>query len=117
MIFALFDPGTDKALESFSVTIGGMAAAVYYLRELFKRKPARPANEQLAQAQTSMDERIARAEGEIAHLWNTMRREDTDIRNQLSRAVGDFERAVGRLEGTIKQVGDVMNALLNQQLK
>ena len=112
----MFDPNTDKALESFSVTIGGMAAAVYYLRELFKRKSPRPPNEQLDQAQIAMNERITRTEGEITELWNNMRREDTDIRNQLSKAVGDFERAVGRLEGTIKQVGEVMSALLKKQL-
>lgn len=34
-LFALFDPATDAALEKFSLTIGGVLAAVWYAKQIF----------------------------------------------------------------------------------
>lgn len=115
-MLALFDPQTDKSLETFGVTVGGVAAAIYYIRELFRRHVPKPPNEQLDAAHQAMSARVQKAEDEITDLWNTMRKEDSDTRNQLTKAISDFERAVGKLEGTIGQVGKVMDAILEQQL-
>jgi len=41
-MLALFDPAADKTLETISVTIGGLLAAVYYGKEIFfpRQNPA-----------------------------------------------------------------------------
>lgn len=116
-VLALFDPSTDKSLETFGVTVGGVAAAIYYIRELFRKNPAHPPNEQLDAVLRAMSERVQKSEAEIGNLWQTMWAEDTRIREQLSKAVGDFERTVGQLEGTLKQVGEINAAIFNKLLE
>lgn len=114
--FALFDPQTDKSLETFGVTVGGVAAAAYYIRELFKRKYPKPPNEQLGEAHQAMSKRIDNLETSVSQLWTTMRDEDTSIRESLSKAVADFEGAIGKLDGTLTQVNQTNQMILDKLL-
>ena len=61
-------------------------------------------------------QRLETAEKNISDLWFEMRKEDTATRNQLTQATNDFERALGQLEGTLKQVNETMRAILQKEL-
>ena len=54
---------------------------------------------------------------EIEKLWETMREEDKQIRETLSRAIRDFEGATERLDGTLAEVRDLTQKLLDKALE
>lgn len=107
-------------------TIGWLVVAVfagsgglYYFLKILDRirgKEPTPPNEQLNQAQASLVERMTKAEGEIANIWLTMRSEDTAIRQQLGKAISDFEGSIGQLDGTLRQVNQTMQLMLQNEL-
>lgn len=102
------------------LSVLGLSGGLYYFLELLDRvrgKAPKPPNEQLDQAMSAISTRLTNAEGQITDIWNTMREEDTAIRGQLSKAIQDFEGSIGTLDGTLRQVNQTMQLLLQRGLK
>jgi hypothetical protein len=89
MMLALFDPATDKSLETFSVTIGGLLAAVYYTKEIFWRKD----NKQL---DVNIVETLA-TKSELQKLED----EDKILHGRITDQGMAFQRSLNDLPGQI----------------
>lgn len=129
-LLALFDATTDNAIEKFSVTIGGAAAACWYIKQLFSRKQPKPGNEQLETGRRELERRVSAAEGEIVKLregqdheralteesarkrsagiyikMDELRKELSEkvdgLRDEVTQQFKDTERALGRIEGKL----------------
>jgi len=93
MIFALFDAATDKSLETFSVTIGGSLAALWYLKQLFgKKEKAEPLSPQ--PFVVAMEKEFTKL-----HTFEEAMKENKREHENIFSKIGGVERgAAGRLE-------------------
>ena len=69
----------------------------------FRGSEPQPPNASLELADAALKERVANIERAIESIWTTMRAEDDRTRRELTQFAKDVERAVGRLEGTVKE--------------
>jgi hypothetical protein len=111
--------------------LGGLASwAIWqgYVRkkdrsEIFERKPVTPVARTPNVRRDVFDLEMGRVNSkliehgtEIGRLWDTMRAEDKEIRETLARAIRDFEGATERIEGTLGEVRETTNKLLQRAL-
>jgi hypothetical protein len=113
------DPNHFASIGWIVVSLFALCGGVYYVMQLVDRirgdKP-HPPNEQLDQSMSAMSDRITKAELQIGELWTVMRAEDKAIRQEVARVVADFEKAIGKLDGTLGQVNQTMQLILEKEL-
>ena len=61
-----------------------------------------PPNEKLGADSSALAQRVEKIEKSISELWTTMRSENTRIEKEITDFATAIERAVGRLEGSMK---------------
>lgn len=113
------DPNHFASIGWTLVSLFALCGGAYYVMQMVDRirgKEPNPPNEQLNQAQSAMSDRMTKVEYQIVDIWNTMRSEDTAIRQQLGKAISDFEGSIGQLDGTLKQVNQTMQLMLQNEL-
>lgn len=113
------DPSHFSSIGWTVVSLAGFAVIANQVLKLAKSvrgKSPHPPNEQLDQSLTAMSDRITKAENQITEIWNVMRSEDKAIRQEVSRVVADFEKAIGKLDGTLSQVNQTMQLILEKEL-
>jgi hypothetical protein len=101
-IFALFDPATDKAFETISVTIGGLLAAIWYGKQIFGKK-------EKSETVFSPQPFIIAMEKEFIklHTFEEAMKENKREHENIFSKIGGVERgAAGRLEQQLTSMRD-----------
>lgn len=64
-----------------------------------RKAPKRYNHDAIEQRFTNVEKRVDASEAEIDSLWNTMRAEDKQTRDEHAKSLGRIQRSLGRIEG------------------